>query len=199
MVEEGKEESETTFADDSPSDLKIILLGDSACGKSKLIERFLLDEYEPRQLSTYALTMYRHLAHVDGKDIKVDFWDTAGQERFADMHPSYYYRAHACVLVFDVTRKATYKHLGMWLDELRQYCEDIPVLCVANKIDIDENVTSKVFKFPKRNGLVFDFVSAAKGTNVVKAFEKAIQLAWTYKTGEGNDMEELYRLLDTFE
>jgi hypothetical protein len=28
-----------------------------------------------------------------------DFWDTAGQERFASMHPSYYYRAHACILV----------------------------------------------------------------------------------------------------
>lgn len=190
------------------------MLGDSACGKSKLIERFLLDEYEPRQLSTYALTLYRHEASVEGKvcffillsllrvftfalqKIKVDFWDTAGQERFSDMHPSYYYRAHACVLVFDVTRKATYQHLRNWLDELRQYCEEIPVLCVANKIDIDEQVTSKVFKFPKRNGLHFDFVSAAKGTNVVKSFERAIELAWSYKTGEGNDMEELYRLLD---
>jgi len=32
--------------------LKIILLGDSACGKSKLVERFLLSDYQPRQLST---------------------------------------------------------------------------------------------------------------------------------------------------
>jgi hypothetical protein len=28
-----------------------------------------------------------------------DFWDTAGQERFNSMHPSYYHRAHACILV----------------------------------------------------------------------------------------------------
>ncbi len=35
------------------SDLKIILLGDSAVGKSKLVERFLLDKYNPRELSTY--------------------------------------------------------------------------------------------------------------------------------------------------
>ena len=32
-------------------DLKIILLGDSAVGKSKLIERYLMDEYNPRQVS----------------------------------------------------------------------------------------------------------------------------------------------------
>ena len=69
-----------------------------------------------------------------------DFWDTAGQERFSSMHPSYYYRAHACVLVFDVTRKATYKNLSEWYGELRQYCEGIPCLLVANKIDVDYNV-----------------------------------------------------------
>ena len=56
------------------------------------------------------------------------------------MHPSYYHRAHACVLVFDVTRKATYKSLTDWYGELRQYCEGIPCLLVANKIDVDYNV-----------------------------------------------------------
>ena len=39
--------------------VKVILLGDSAVGKSKLVERFLLDGYAPQQLSTYALTLYR--------------------------------------------------------------------------------------------------------------------------------------------
>lgn len=37
----------------SDPDLKIILLGDSAVGKSKLIERYLMDEYNPRQVRTY--------------------------------------------------------------------------------------------------------------------------------------------------
>ena len=60
--------------------LKIILLGDSACGKSKLVERFLLNNYQSRQLSTYALTLFRHNATVDGQKVEIDFWDTAGQE-----------------------------------------------------------------------------------------------------------------------
>jgi Rab-like protein 2 len=38
---------------------------------------------------------------------------------------------------------------------------------VANKIDIDPRVTSKEFKFAKRNNLPFFYVSAADGTNVV--------------------------------
>lgn len=69
------------------------------------------------------------------------------------MHPSYYYRAHACVLVFDVTRKTTYKNLTDWYGDLRQYCEGIPCLLVANKIDVDYNVRA-IFSaniFPRLN------------------------------------------------
>ena len=51
------------------------------------------------------------------------------------MHPSYYHQAHACLLVFDVTRKVTYQNLARWYKELREYREDIPCIVVANKID----------------------------------------------------------------
>jgi GTPase SAR1 family protein len=39
------------------------------------------------------------------------------------MHASYYYRAHACIMVFDVTRKVTYKNLETWYDELQEHCK----------------------------------------------------------------------------
>lgn len=42
--------------------------------------------------------------------------------------------------VFDVTRKVTYQNLPTWYQELREYCESIPCLLVANKIDVDMNV-----------------------------------------------------------
>jgi Rab-like protein 2 len=132
------EEKRDAPEDDLPDpDVKVILLGDSATGKSKLLERYLSDEYNPRQLSTYALTLFRKEVSVEGidkKPITVDFWDTAGQESFNRMHPSYYYRAHCCILVFDCTRKITYSHLSDWYKELREYYADMPVLLVANKV-----------------------------------------------------------------
>lgn len=87
-----------TDDDDDDLKLKVICLGDSAVGKSKLVERFLLDSYKPYQFSTYALTLYRHKTKVDGEPVTVDFWDTAGQERFKTLHPSYYHQANACIL-----------------------------------------------------------------------------------------------------
>jgi Rab-like protein 2 len=182
---------------ESDADLKIILLGDSAVGKSKLIERYLMDEYNPRQLSTYALTLFRKEVQLEeeGKKLVVDFWDTAGQESFNRMHPSYYYRAHCCLLLFDVTRKLTYQHLTDWYKELREYCENIPVVLVANKIDVDYNVTRKEFKFAAKHELPFFFVSAADGTNVVKVFETAVREAIRFKQSGGDLLSDMLDFL----
>ena len=90
----------------------------------------------------YFIKKSRKDVKLEGGDetLTVDFWDTAGQETFNRMHPSYYYRAHCCILVFDVTRKITYQHLSDWFKELREYCNDIPCILVANKIDVDYQV-----------------------------------------------------------
>eukprot|EP00605_Chrysophyceae_sp_TOSAG23-4_P002269 GSChrysophyteH1.ASY1.ANO1.2514.1 assembled CDS len=154
------------FNAEDDADLKIILLGDSAVGKSKLIERYLMNEYNPRQLKS-----------------------------FNRMHPSYYYRAHCCLLLFDVTRKLTYQHLADWYKELREYCENIPVVLVANKIDVDYKVTRKEFKFATKHNLPFFFVSAADGTNVVQVFESAIREAKRFKESGGDVLSEMLDFL----
>ena len=174
-----------------------------------------MDDYNPRQDSTYALTLFRkevELKNKGGEDnngdsdspsnkpnkpLQVDFWDTAGQERFNSMHPSYYYQAHVCILVFDVTRKQTYSQLKEWYRELREYLPDIPCILVANKIDVDYAVTKKNFKFAQQHGLPFFFVSAADGTNVVKVFDEAVREGWLNRTsGKVDFVTECLELFD---
>jgi len=178
--------------------VKVICLGDSAVGKSKLVERFLLDGYAPQQLSTYALTLYRYRTKVGPRDVLIDFWDTAGQERFNTMHRSYYHQAHACILVFDSTRKVTYKNLSTWYTELRQYRPQIPALLAANKIDENMEVTNKNFGFASKNDLPLYYVSASDGTNVVKLFRDAIDLAVKYKDNPTDIDDQILEELDNF-
>ncbi|XP_039189332.1 rab-like protein 2B [Crotalus tigris] len=184
---------------DAEENVKIICLGDSAVGKSKLMERFLMEGFKPQQLSTFALTLYKHTATVDGKMVLVDFWDTAGQERFQSMHPSYYHKAHACIMVFDVQRKLTYKNLANWYKELREFRPQIPCIVVANKIDADLKATQKSFNFAKKLNLPLYFVSAADGTNVVKLFTDAIKLAVAYKQNSEDFMDEVLKELENFD
>lgn len=184
-----------------PGDIKIILLGDSAVGKSKLIERYLLNAYSKHTASTYAVNIFstKYQDEKSGKEHRIDFWDTAGQEQFSNLHPSYYYDAHCCILAFDVTRKVTYKNLEKWY----QNCKDgvtrqIPILLIANKIDFDPSSTQKKFAFAVKYKLPFFYVSAADGTNVVRIFEEAISLAIKTKerAGNGDDiMDDIMALL----
>ena len=150
-------------------------------------------------MSTHAINLFRkNVVNRDGNTIKVDLWDTAGQERFASMHPSYYYKADACMLVFDTTRKETYVNLKKWYTELRQNCPNIPCIVVANKIDINYLVTQKRFKFASKHSLPFSFCSSADGTNVVKVFHEIIMAGLgNKKCTQGDFVDECVEAFDS--
>lgn len=126
-----------TKVDKEEETYKIIVIGDAAVGKSKFVARFLEDEYNSFRSSTKALDIYQKEMDVDGEKVTVEIYDTAGQEKYDSLHASYYFQAHACIMLFDVTRKATYTNLKKWNDELRKYCEGVPVVLVANKVDMN--------------------------------------------------------------
>jgi len=186
--------SEPTKTTDS---LKIIVLGDSAVGKSKLLERFLLNNFVSSRYSTYAVNIFKHSTKIDGKSLDIEFWDTAGQEKFDSIHHSYFHQAHACIMIFDATRKITYKNLDRWYSELRDIRPNIPCLCAVNKIDSAMEITKKSFSFPKKHDMPLYFVSAANGTNVVRLFRDAIRLAQAYRSGDTADfIDQIMRELE---
>jgi len=79
---------------------------------------------------------------------------------------------------------------------MRNYCPDIPVICIANKADADPEITKKRFNFPINHKLPFFFVSAADGTNVVRVFDEAMRLAIKNKEEPADEvMAEIWNLL----
>ena len=176
-------------------DVKLVLLGDSAVGKTKLVERFLLKDYNPITNSTFALTLYEHTENLSGKDVKVCIWDTAGQERFDPIHPSFFYGADAAILVFDATRKETYQHLEEWHQQLISQRGKIPIIVVVNKQDLNPNITKTQFKWVKEHNYPIYYTSAAKGVNVVRVFQEAIKLGWTQKNNPDDVMGVIIGLL----
>ncbi len=66
-----------------------------------------------------------------------------GQERFSSMTRVYYKQATACVIIFDITRRATFTEVLKWKADLdskaRQPNGDpLPCLLIANKADLPE-------------------------------------------------------------
>ena len=79
----------------------------------------------------------RILTMADGKRIKAQIWDTAGQERYRAITTAYYRGALGAMLVYDVTKPASFENVPRWLRELKDHANrDIVLMMVGNKVDL---------------------------------------------------------------
>lgn len=97
---------------------KIVIIGDSAVGKSNLLTRYARNEFNPNSKATIGVEFQTQSMLIDGKEVKAQIWDTAGQERFRAVTSAYYRGAVGALVVYDITRSSTFENVGRWLDEL---------------------------------------------------------------------------------
>jgi Ras-related protein Rab-5C len=93
--------SETT----KPVQVKLVLLGEAAVGKSSLVLRFVNGEFQDNKEPTIGAAFLTQKCKLDDKIIKFEIWDTAGQERFHSLAPMYYRNAQAAVVAYDITKQ----------------------------------------------------------------------------------------------
>ena len=75
---------------------KLVLLGESAVGKSSLVLRFVKGQFHEYQESTIGAAFLT-------QTVKFEIWDTAGQEGYHSLAPMYYRGAQAAIVVYDIT------------------------------------------------------------------------------------------------
>lgn len=61
---------------------KVVLIGDSAVGKSQLLARFARNEFSLDSKATIGVEFQTKTLNIDHKTVKAQIWDTAGQERY---------------------------------------------------------------------------------------------------------------------
>ncbi|KAL9084974.1 MAG: hypothetical protein Q9159_004940 [Coniocarpon cinnabarinum] len=125
---------------------KLVLLGESAVGKSSLVLRFVKDQFDEYRESTIGAAFLTQTVPLPEKDatVKFEIWDTAGQERYKSLAPMYYRNANCAVVVYDITQAASLDKAKMWIKELqRQASENIVIALVGNKLDLVEEEPSK--------------------------------------------------------
>lgn len=97
---------------------KIVVIGDSAVGKSNLLSRFARDEFDLHSKATIGVEFQTQVVEIDGKEVKAQVWDTAGQERFRAVTSAYYRGAVGALIVYDISRRTTFESIKRWLGEL---------------------------------------------------------------------------------
>ena len=117
---------------------KLVLLGDSAVGKSSLVLRFVRGQFFEYQESTIGAAFLTQTVALNDTTVKFEIWDTAGQERYHSLAPMYYRGAAAAIVVYDITNRDTFQRAKQWVKELqRQGNPNIVIALAGNKSDLN--------------------------------------------------------------
>jgi len=162
-------------------DFKISIIGDGGVGKTSLIEKFTKGTFEKDYIKTIGAQFSRYEIEINGDVINLLFWDIAGQIDFSFLHPLFFKESRASIIVYSLEEndlgKDSYIHINDWYEELKKHCGKIPVVLLANKVDlVEENYdTTKIQEVVNENGFLGFYLTSAKtGQGVIEAFNAII-------------------------
>ncbi|KXN88924.1 Ras-related protein Rab-5A [Leucoagaricus sp. SymC.cos] len=154
---------------------KLVLLGESAVGKSSLVLRFVKDQFDDYRESTIGAAFLTQTVTInDQTTVKFEIWDTAGQERYKSLAPMYYRNANCAVVVYDITQSASLEKARTWIRELqRQADPNIVIALCGNKTDLEARrqvSQEEAKKYAEEEGLMWAETSAKSGEGVTEVF-----------------------------
>ena len=120
---------------------KIVLLGDSAVGKTSLIRRYVFDQFEDSYIATIGTKVTMKELQVQHRSKTVNMtlmiWDLIGREGYHGLHARTFVGVHGAILVTDLTRKETLRSLEQyWIPLLLKVVANVPIIFVCNKSDL---------------------------------------------------------------
>ena len=158
---------------------KICLVGDVAVGKTSLIKRFVLENFEDRYVATVGTKVSKKTVQVQwkGQPATMDLmvWDIMGEKGFrALLRDAYFEGAHGVIAVCDLTRKDTFYDLDNWIKMARKQVSDVPAVILGNKADLGERRVVSEEELTRMGSILSakTFLTSAKtGTGVNDAFQ----------------------------
>ena len=128
---------------------------------------------------------------IEGETLRLQLWDTAGQQRFRALIPSYVRDADACLIVIDVSIRASLEGVDRWLDFVRESRgQEAMIFLVGNKSDIAEREVSKkqLEEYAEKNRYPYIEVSAKSGSNIALLFRKISEKLIDNKNGVNKEV-----------
>ena len=169
---------------------KVVLLGDSAVGKTSLIRRFVFDQFEDSYIATIGSKVTRKEVKIqhEFKPVKLKFmiWDIIGRGGYTSLHARTFIGVKGAIIVSDLTRKETLNSIEQyWVPFLFKIVGHVPLVFACNKSDLKNELQFDPEELgevaTRYNGKLDRYLpmgysssystSAKGGNNVEKAFE----------------------------
>jgi len=157
--------------------LKVLLCGPAGVGKTSLIMRYIKSKFQTDYKLTVGVDILTKDVELANDNIcTLSIWDIGGQERFSFIRSTFYKGAAGALLVFDLSRAATWDEIKNWRAEVKQFAGDIPFVLIGNKLDLLADVGEVIDRdearaYAESQGSVYIETSAKDNTNVDVAFQ----------------------------
>ena len=163
---------------------KVCLVGEAAVGKTSLVRRHVLDEFDDRYITTLGAKVSKREQVYDSPDarttVKMDLtvWDIMGEKGFRDLlKEAFFHGAKGVLAVADLTRYSTLKELDDWIQSVFNVVGEIPVVYAVNKVDLKDEVQilfgdKEISQAARAFDAPYLYTSAKTGENVEAAFRR---------------------------
>ncbi|WP_417912577.1 COR domain-containing protein [Candidatus Electronema sp. TJ] len=157
----------------SLNEVKVLLVGDGAAGKTSLVKRLLGEAFDQHEDTTHGISIRGWDVEADGQPIKVNIWDFGGQEIMHATHQFFLSKRSLYVLVLDGRKDERAEY---WLQHIESFGGDSPVLVVLNKQDSNPSFDlNRPFLQGKYTGIrQFFRTSCADGRGIAEFKESLI-------------------------
>ena len=126
--------------------------------------------------------------------VNCQIYDTAGQERFFSLEKTYYKKADAVLLVYDISNKYSFEKIkNDYVEAIKENCKkDIPIILLGNKADKENErqiSNEDGMELARKENYEFDECSCKKNLNVASAFETLLE-RWNFERQKEKKMQK---------
>jgi len=156
--------------------LKVALLGDSAVGKTSLINRYTEEIFKESYQPTLGVNIVMKKLKINDVDVQLAIWDIAGQDKYELTRKLFFEGCAGALLIYDLTRHSTFDRIKTkWLEDFRKFARSDGVyIVIGNKVDLKNfnTVSSEKGEGLANEIKASDFIetSAKSGANVESSF-----------------------------
>ena len=163
----------------SDEEIKVILIGESGTGKTSLINATMGLKFKDTVESTTTNSFSSKTVTINNKEYVLNLWDTIGQEKFRSLTKIFIKDSKIVILVYDITRKASFNELNFWLKMIQDILGDEPVLGICgNKSDLfvkEQVKEEEVKKYSEEKNIPFKLTSAKNPLSFNKFLEDLVK------------------------
>ncbi|KAG8771175.1 GTP-binding protein Rho1 [Serendipita sp. 405] len=160
---------------------KIVIVGDSACGKTTLLERFYWVDILSAAVScvcrdgTIGVT-------VDGQPLELRFFDIADKGHIDPIRIQAYSGADAILICFSVDRPESLENiLRKWVPEVLHFCQGVSYFVLGCKTDLRTEIPT--LESLKEHGR--KLVTTERGQAIARQVGAKMYLECSATTGDG--------------